>query len=225
MTTKLKLAGFIACAIVLGASQASADIVQVTYTGIITSATGDFSSALVGDAYTATYTFDTSLGITSSSPAQSIAYGGSQFGVASPLLSASFNVGAGALIVTDTTLGPTSAETDGNNNGVFSKQEQYMQYYDGKITNYLMSYFQSNSTDITSSITTPYTYFPVAAGYTALTELYYNGSSVLDGDVLSVTATVGATPIPAALPLFASGLAGLGLLGWRRKRGRAIPIT
>jgi hypothetical protein len=29
---------------------------------------------------------------------------------------------------------------------------------------------------------------------------------------------VGATPIPAALPLFATGIGGLGLLGWRRKR-------
>jgi hypothetical protein len=27
------------------------------------------------------------------------------------------------------------------------------------------------------------------------------------------------TPLPAALPLFATGLAALGLLGWRRKRG------
>lgn len=27
-----------------------------------------------------------------------------------------------------------------------------------------------------------------------------------------------ATPLPAALPLFASGLGALGLLGWRRKR-------
>jgi probable HAF family extracellular repeat protein len=26
------------------------------------------------------------------------------------------------------------------------------------------------------------------------------------------------TPLPAALPLFATGLVGLGLLGWRRKR-------
>ena len=26
------------------------------------------------------------------------------------------------------------------------------------------------------------------------------------------------TPLPAALPLFATGLGGLGLLGWRRKR-------
>jgi hypothetical protein len=32
------------------------------------------------------------------------------------------------------------------------------------------------------------------------------------------------TPLPAALPLFASGLAGLGLLGWRRKR-KAVAWT
>jgi hypothetical protein len=31
-----------------------------------------------------------------------------------------------------------------------------------------------------------------------------------------------AVPIPAALPLFASGLVGLGLLGWRRKRRARI---
>ena len=31
-----------------------------------------------------------------------------------------------------------------------------------------------------------------------------------------------ATPIPAALPLFASGLGAIGLIGWRRKRKRAV---
>jgi hypothetical protein len=36
------------------------------------------------------------------------------------------------------------------------------------------------------------------------------------GDVAS------ATPLPAALPLFASGLGALGLLGWRRKRKAAL---
>jgi hypothetical protein len=33
-----------------------------------------------------------------------------------------------------------------------------------------------------------------------------------------------ATPLPAALPLFATGIGGLGLLGWRRKR-KARPIA
>jgi len=37
-----------------------------------------------------------------------------------------------------------------------------------------------------------------------------------------VIASVEATPIPAALPLFASVLGGMGLLGWRRKRKSAI---
>ena len=32
-------------------------------------------------------------------------------------------------------------------------------------------------------------------------------------------------PLPAALPLFASGLGGLGLLGWRRKRKKAALAT
>ncbi len=33
--------------------------------------------------------------------------------------------------------------------------------------------------------------------------------------------TVTAVPLPAALPLFLSALAGLGLMGWRRKRATA----
>jgi hypothetical protein len=37
----------------------------------------------------------------------------------------------------------------------------------------------------------------------------------------AVTLNVETTPLPAALPLFASGLGALGLLGWRRKRKAA----
>jgi hypothetical protein len=42
----------------------------------------------------------------------------------------------------------------------------------------------------------------------------YDLAFILYGDPIT-------TPIPAALPLFATGLTGLGLLGWRRKRAQA----
>ena len=38
------------------------------------------------------------------------------------------------------------------------------------------------------------------------------------GDPGSWSGPVTVTPLPAALPLFATGLGGLGLLGWRKKR-------
>ena len=40
----------------------------------------------------------------------------------------------------------------------------------------------------------------------------------------TVTARFAPIPLPAALPLFATGLAGLGLLGWRRKK-KAAPLN
>ena len=39
--------------------------------------------------------------------------------------------------------------------------------------------------------------------------------------VLGPPGHMGATPLPAALPLFATGLGAMGLLGWRRKRKNA----
>jgi PEP-CTERM motif len=41
----------------------------------------------------------------------------------------------------------------------------------------------------------------------------------------SLTADITPTPLPAALPLFASGLGALGLFGWRRKRKNAAAIA
>ena len=41
----------------------------------------------------------------------------------------------------------------------------------------------------------------------------------------NVSFNVGATPLPATLPLFASGLGALGLFGWRRKKKAAVRDT
>jgi hypothetical protein len=43
-------------------------------------------------------------------------------------------------------------------------------------------------------------------------------TAALSGTISYNFTTTAATPLPAALPLFATGIGGLGLLGWRRKR-------
>jgi len=42
---------------------------------------------------------------------------------------------------------------------------------------------------------------------------------------LLVSADVSAVPLPAALPLFASGISALGLLGWRRKKRKPVALA
>jgi hypothetical protein len=71
------------------------------------------------------------------------------------------------------------------------------------------------------------TYRPVQiSGTGSVYELEHFVSGSADGIVLVGSAngnpaTVPAVPLPAALPLFATGLGALGLIGWRRKRKAA----
>jgi hypothetical protein len=47
-----------------------------------------------------------------------------------------------------------------------------------------------------------------------------------DAGILTIAnASAAAAPLPAALPLFATGLGAMGLLGWRRKRKNAAAIA
>ncbi|MGZ3409398.1 MAG: choice-of-anchor J domain-containing protein [Xanthobacteraceae bacterium] len=48
--------------------------------------------------------------------------------------------------------------------------------------------------------------------------LFGNNSDYIGLDTVSLDSAEIATPLPGALPLFVTGLGGLGLLGWRRKR-------
>jgi hypothetical protein len=78
-------------------------------------------------------------------------------------------------------------------------------------THMLLLYFASNL-DGTPGITA----LTAAVGYNPNPVPGNNEVSVLGGGVALATA-----PIPAALPLFASGIGALGVLGWRRKRKAA----
>jgi len=56
----------------------------------------------------------------------------------------------------------------------------------------------------------------------------WEGAGGRVGDTITVDFSVGGpvvTPLPASLPLFASGLGALGLLGWRRKRKASDPLA
>ena len=68
------------------------------------------------------------------------------------------------------------------------------------------------------------TFDVIATGSDTLTFSSFDIPSALALDDVTVTA-VSATPLPAALPLFASGLGALGLFGWRRKRKNASAIA
>jgi hypothetical protein len=46
-----------------------------------------------------------------------------------------------------------------------------------------------------------------------------NGGNLVSGSITPVV-----TPLPTALPLLATGLGALGLLGWRRKK-KAAPLN
>jgi hypothetical protein len=63
-----------------------------------------------------------------------------------------------------------------------------------------------------------------ATGSDTLMFSSFDVPSALALDDVTVT-SVSATPLPAALPLFASGLGALGLFGWRRKRKNASALA
>jgi hypothetical protein len=84
-------------------------------------------------------------------------------------------------------------------------------------------------TGIQNPCTVDYTFTPQSAGLhnqiLAISAKFIDGSFVTSTDISLTGTGIAATPLPAALPLFATGLGALGLLGWRRKRKNAAAIA
>jgi hypothetical protein len=66
--------------------------------------------------------------------------------------------------------------------------------------------------------------FTASSNTTLISLLGNSGSSYIGLDNVSVTFVSG-TPLPAALPLFVTGLGVMGLFGWRRKRNAAATLA
>jgi hypothetical protein len=67
--------------------------------------------------------------------------------------------------------------------------------------------------------------FTNLSAFVANTAIFINGNHEHTPILELTSGPVSATPLPAALPLFATGLGLMGLLGWRRKRKGAVAIA
>jgi CHRD domain len=95
----------------------------------------------------------------------------------------------------------------------------------------------TNTFDLTSALTYDPIFLSASGGaainaFTVLESGLFGGEAYIeisdasfpDGEIRGQLELTSPTPLPASLPLFATGLGGLGLLGWRRKR-RGMSFT
>jgi hypothetical protein len=227
---KAKLFVLIASLVVFGAVPSQATTVYITYTGTVsgTDRLGLFGTPganITGAQYKADYVFDVTFGLSNSnlnSPTWNYIQGGSAYSSPSPNIGATFTIGSTSLSLVGSAIGEIYGLNQGGVNGT---TEQMHYAHDGvNILQNVIYNFSGSSSGLPASITTAFSY-TVVPGDTAygVFDYPYSGETLnLTPITLTESLTAPATtPIPAALPLFATGLGALGLLGWRRKRKAA----
>ncbi len=115
-------------------------------------------------------------------------------------------------------LGQISATGTSSNSGL---NQQYHEALDGVsshdyLINQIINYSGAAS-QLPTTIASAFTY-TVSPNEISFGIFSRGGKSLLLKPTSLTYSLVAPTPLPAALPLFASGLAGLGLLGWSRKK-------
>jgi len=203
---------------------AGAVTVNIEYTGTVTGCNGGdlCNRSFIGQSYVANYVFDLAppnpKGSQLGNPVDSYVFGGTLYGPTStsPALLASITIGASTFTIpqTNSYLGYIEAYTTGF-------RVQYHVAY-GPTSN---AYLYNSITDVVGSSlpTTIDVAFPTYTR-TATDNVsgdYCNGTFCYLLAPNTLTETVNSTPLPAALPLFGTGLGALGLIGWRRKRKQA----
>ncbi|WP_145963750.1 hypothetical protein [Bradyrhizobium algeriense] len=221
------LAGAALCSI---ASQASATIVNVTYTGIVTydrDLTGIFGTVggnndLVGQSYTAKFTFDTSLGDANSSPGPypyQETFGGTGYlgSPTSPVTSATVTIGSVTVSVPATYQGFAGAVQydDG-----FGRQFHYARANDASSVVYSQAHVYAYDGSVPFSLTGPFTYTPTYGGTLQFYSHDYTLGQVIQNtsvyaSVTSLTVTSG-VPELSTWAMMILGFAGVGFAAYRR---------
>jgi len=239
------IALFAGLALLVSVSQASADIVTITYTGYVNLGAQDVKGVfgggdLTGKSYVAKYTFDSSLGTPFSNGIANTVTGGSGYGVPTPLLSGTVTInGVGHAMP----LGYTDQMYAYNDGGSAQVQHEGRFYENagGIITeNQVFNRITNNTTApytvlLPLSLTAPFTYtLDANDGYNAsvyFSKVDYNqGGIFLDYVNLTATLTgfeisdpsVGAVPEPSTWAMMILGFAGIGFMAYRRKSKPAL---
>jgi PEP-CTERM motif len=226
-----------ALAVSLAASSASADVVVVTYTGVVLTnsydVTGVFgfpdNTDIGGQSYTATYVFNTALGDVFSSPSTNFAKGGTLYGFVSPALRATLTING---VTVSIGVPNYNAQIYGQNEGTTSAEQAVAQNMEGVAGigvytyNYVDNEVHSNTGNLPASITTPFTYTvnPMTdyATQDFQFETYnYNTDTFeayADGQLSAETLTVTVVPEPSTWALMFIGFGGLGFAAYRKRR-------
>jgi hypothetical protein len=187
---------------------------------------GTGSNVLNGQAFTLTYLYDpdTVGAYQYGSPVESQVYGGTAYGVPSPMQSATLTISG----LSQTMGGNYFGRVDQGNAGSAYSYHYAVDFSDnGVLQNYdfVQTYAYGPAAAIPVDLNAPYflaTLF-TQYGYFYFTNYDYalgayttNTQGTLNFATLTVS-PVSAVPLPAALPLFAAGLGGLGIIARRRK--------
>lgn len=245
---KSKLLAVAGLVLISTAGQASAAIVEVTVNGTVTSSvdlTGifgivDTGNAYVGDSYVASIIFNPSLGETQSTSTYNTAEGGSADptpNLTNPALSANVTINGVTVSINPINFGEFVGDNNENGLGISGQHYNVGYYSNNMLLNNCCNFIKiqediaASDLSIPLSLTTPFTYNvdsdPAASESAAtfyLTDRDNNGVyeqfTVIDASIQTLTLSV-VTPLPDALPLFATGLGVMALVGWRRKRKNA----
>jgi hypothetical protein len=206
---KARLFGLVAALALLGVSQAAADTMYYV------------SDSYYGEYVNGTITTDGNLGVLGSADitAWNLTISGD---VTTPVALTSSNSTLGILgndlTATSTTLSFNYSDTAAGSITIFNRFQEDVGYLDVGVEYLSLGAVQSGFSGGIFYI--PYFYCPAIECGVEYAVYERFGTQIIG--IKTIDGTQGIeTPLPAALPLFATGLGALGLLGWRRKRKAA----
>jgi hypothetical protein len=222
-------------ALLTSVSQASATIVNVTYSGLVSSVrdlTGTLfdngGSVQVGDTYVATFVFDTALGNTFSSATQNYAIGGTSVSQPTPALSAQVTINGVTVSIDPSYASDIQGQNDGSTARQFHSAQDYrpLDGYNEYTQNFFRG-FAGNGPNIPAFIdgVIHYTLEPNVQGFGEYFLSQNGGSDVswVFADLRTLDVTLSATsavPEASTWAMLILGFAGVGFMGYRRRKSR-----